>query len=1180
LPDFTKAFVLCTDASGYALGAVLSQKDEKNREYAIAYASRQLKGAELNYGISEKECLAVVFGIKQFHIYLYGTKFTVKTDHSALKWLSTLVDPVSRLARWSLFLQSYDYEIAYIKGATNGNADALSRPVLLVGYDQDKREEAFSRPICDPYEDESLMYFLRYGYHLPELSAKIKKRVEEAALALSFKNGKVYMIDFGRSANAEIEIPPIEQRRELIEVAHQSGGHFAAKSTYHRIRATHYWRRMMVDIQNYIQQCRTCLRNKKFMPFYNEAQVIRATEVSELVGLDLTFGYPISEQGFTGNLVLTEYVSKYVVVYPIRSKTAVEVFRCFLHYCCIFGPPKCILTDMGKEFVNEVMEQFTSAVGIVHRHTSSYNPRTNGLTERFNSTFAEALRSMSERHQSQWHLFVPYTVWAYNTRVHSITGQTPYSLLFGREMNYFASWINEPEAAESLAIDKRHAQIRTLFEKTIPKVAEQVAEKQRYQAEQQNKRFGTVSEKLDVGSKVYLLIEGMKNKLEPRFNGPYTVSEITRAGNYKLVDANDKIVGSYPLHKLKPYFELDDKVDIEVKAILDDRTIGNGIQYKVRWADGEESWVDEADFNAVEMINNYWKQKPEPEKKKRGRPPSKTVMFVLLLLAMLLLPAVAGSAIIIDGNFTLCQTTELEGRVVHDELCNFDKPINMTNDKEALIRRFEIFILADEKYEAQGPAFVCRRWSVYHWYNTSWLFSHTYSRYEVVDIVNPAECWTMVVGKFCGSKAMICEGNECWAEIQPVEDYRYARDILVKTVKCSTTTRTVLAESLDEPLFGKHDVPCRPKDLHCILHDSTVVWEAKILTNCSLRFVMATQASQAVDSNVVMLEHFDLTLTERKSISKCNLRMTETDQGLFLTHDDMAQKLLTREGPWRQEVTKALLESEIDNQALQIDKVKDYSKRLKSMLACQTTSILIENNRFRDDEFFEGLNPYGEKLHLYANDGLVYVPLCGLSKQMYVTNLSRCYKDLPIRFKMKEDIKNGFLTQNGLIRLTSRPIACTTDVRHFKINTTHYARLSNTIVSLVVFKGLSLDFTLKPWGLRDWNRKHLGLMLDSMDLVEIINKETNSVYESEMKREMLLEKTIVSLPENFSYLTEHLFSLKFWATTLVTLLICALALIIILNLYIRVDWSTVCARAMRAFRRRRRDDTQLAVTSQ
>ena len=126
LPDFEKEFILYTDASGYALGAVLSQKGEDDKEHVIAYASKSLTKAEQNYSTTELECYAVIWGIEKFHHYLAGRKFKVVTDHYALKWLQTAALK-GRRARWMIRLQPYDYEIVYKEGRKHRNADALSR---------------------------------------------------------------------------------------------------------------------------------------------------------------------------------------------------------------------------------------------------------------------------------------------------------------------------------------------------------------------------------------------------------------------------------------------------------------------------------------------------------------------------------------------------------------------------------------------------------------------------------------------------------------------------------------------------------------------------------------------------------------------------------------------------------------------------------------------------------------------------------------------------------------------------------------------------------------------------------------------------------------------------------------------------------------------------------------------
>jgi hypothetical protein len=125
-PDFNKPFILTTDASNVALGAVLSQ-GEIGSDKPIAYASRTLSDTEQKYSTIEKELLAIVWGVKYFRPYLYGTKFIIYTDHRPLTWLFSLKDANSKLTRWRLKLQECNYEIRYRKGSQNTNADALSR---------------------------------------------------------------------------------------------------------------------------------------------------------------------------------------------------------------------------------------------------------------------------------------------------------------------------------------------------------------------------------------------------------------------------------------------------------------------------------------------------------------------------------------------------------------------------------------------------------------------------------------------------------------------------------------------------------------------------------------------------------------------------------------------------------------------------------------------------------------------------------------------------------------------------------------------------------------------------------------------------------------------------------------------------------------------------------------------
>jgi hypothetical protein len=127
VPDFSKQFIVYADASVVALGAVLAQVLDDGHEHVIAYASRTLNQQETRYGITELECLGVVYALKQFHQFIYGTHFLVVTDHSALVWLHTMRNYNSKLMRWSLQMQPYSFSVLHKSGITHKNVDGLSR---------------------------------------------------------------------------------------------------------------------------------------------------------------------------------------------------------------------------------------------------------------------------------------------------------------------------------------------------------------------------------------------------------------------------------------------------------------------------------------------------------------------------------------------------------------------------------------------------------------------------------------------------------------------------------------------------------------------------------------------------------------------------------------------------------------------------------------------------------------------------------------------------------------------------------------------------------------------------------------------------------------------------------------------------------------------------------------------
>ena len=126
-PDFSRPFILQTDASDRGVDAVLTQRDDSGQEHPVSYYSRKLLPREQRYSTVEKELLAIKLATNAFRVYLLGRPFTIVTDHRSLEWLERLKENNARLTRWSLALQPYNFVVQHRPGKDNGNADALSR---------------------------------------------------------------------------------------------------------------------------------------------------------------------------------------------------------------------------------------------------------------------------------------------------------------------------------------------------------------------------------------------------------------------------------------------------------------------------------------------------------------------------------------------------------------------------------------------------------------------------------------------------------------------------------------------------------------------------------------------------------------------------------------------------------------------------------------------------------------------------------------------------------------------------------------------------------------------------------------------------------------------------------------------------------------------------------------------
>jgi hypothetical protein len=295
-PDFAKKFVLHCDASGYALGVILCQIDSGdinyfNTECVISCASRILKNAEINYGITQKECLSILWGVKQFHTYLYGIKFVVVTDHIALSWLNHTPPQNGRLARWAMYLQEYQFDVVYRKGTLHSNVDAISRPVLTVSIlNNNEIDDNDDNKNIEAYNDSYLTHYLKFKTHLPGASKRQLKRIMRLVTKYKLDLGSNTLY-YRKNENVEyVKILKIDERSGIIERAHLQG-HFNAQSTLQRILMQYYWVKMAIDVINFVNKCLKCKRINKCKVFHHPARPIKVLELFERIAMDLVLGH-------------------------------------------------------------------------------------------------------------------------------------------------------------------------------------------------------------------------------------------------------------------------------------------------------------------------------------------------------------------------------------------------------------------------------------------------------------------------------------------------------------------------------------------------------------------------------------------------------------------------------------------------------------------------------------------------------------------------------------------------------------------------------------------------------------------------------------------------------------------------------------------------------------------------
>lgn len=585
LPDFSKPFLVITDASKYAVGGMLAQEHD-NFEHPIHYVSKAITGALTKAHSYEQEAFALIVCLKAFRHYLLGTHFTVITDCRALSHFNTTKEISPKVERWLSFIQSFDITFVHRDGNKIVTSDALSRDERFhsktefkagpyfnlqdatvnltyvasvadekkLGSKQFKEMQAYNRKISQ------LVDYLKEGTLPSDPDARLLIISEARGLVLS--GGLLCKAPENGQYGICRPYVPGTMRNSIIKACHDDilAGHPGIQRTQQKIALRYYWPTLNADVADYVRNCASCNLNKKLG---NERKVamqpLSIMTPWSLVQLDyIVVAKEKKDASDWGNryiLTMIDAFSKHVELVALEESTALVTKIHFESRIILrWGVPEVVMTDGGPSFKGE-FNAFLQELGIKHVTAIAYQHRTMGLVERMNRSVRQTIRHYLDARRKNWDQNLAEVQFAINTTTSSTIGLSPYAINHGREprlpiQNLIDAELDtsqiEPTHEDLISVATNTEALVETAQKNMKKTHQKWIEKSSEKA---------YEEPYEMYSYVMRYVNRNKSKLDPIMEGPYQV-----------VERDEQFPANYILEN--PYVGYDSRVKVHVADLV------------------------------------------------------------------------------------------------------------------------------------------------------------------------------------------------------------------------------------------------------------------------------------------------------------------------------------------------------------------------------------------------------------------------------------------------------------------------------------------------------------------------------------------------------------------------------------------------------------------------------------